>query len=84
MTVNRTITEETSVSVVLKGRAGLYIITDLAGHLAGVANTLSDLTGYPAEHVRATLLEKLPTNYGVELTTSAGTLCPIRFVVTVT
>lgn len=84
MIINRTITEETPVSVVVKGEKGLYGIVDLAGPLGSVSNTLSDLAGYTVEHVRSTLLDTLPHRYGVELDTVAGELCPIRFLVTVT
>lgn len=84
MIKKRTITEDTLVTVVMKGEKGLYSIVDVnGGRLGSVVNTLSDLTGRHVEYVRTTLLEKLPTNYGVELATAAGTLCPIRFVVTV-
>jgi hypothetical protein len=52
--------------------------------LASWSNTLSDLTGYRPDYIRNRLLTTLPTQYGVELITAAGDLCPITFLVTLT
>jgi hypothetical protein len=81
--INRTITTDTPITVILKGRHGLYTLWGSA-KLGSCANTLSDLTGFTAEHIRGELLTGLSTHYGIELATAAGDLCPIRFSVTVT
>lgn len=83
--INRTVTEETPVTVVMKGEQHVYSLAGAgSAALASWSNTLSDLTGYRPDYIRNRLLATLPTQYGVELITAAGDLCPITFMVTLT
>lgn len=79
----RDITARTRIVVNVCGERGTYRLTDATrGELHSLANTLSDLTGYTADHIVSTLTDQLRTQYGVKLRTAAGDLCPIHFLVT--
>jgi hypothetical protein len=80
----RTITADTRVVVTMKGEQGSYGLAGSGGAaLSSWANTLSDLTGYTTEALILEITDGLGTAYGVTLSTSAGDLCPIKFLITV-
>jgi hypothetical protein len=77
------VTPETHVNVTMKGEVHTYALaTGGSASIESWANTLSDLTGWKADFLVGELVTRLQKKYGTELQTSAGDLCPIRFLVT--
>lgn len=77
------VTPDTVVAVTMLGAKHSFTFAKPAS-LRRMANTLEDLTGYRAEHIIDTVVTRLgQAGYGTELSTSAGALCPIRFLITV-
>lgn len=79
----KTITPETLVNMTLKGEQHTFALAAAQeGSVEAWANTISDLSGYKPEFIVGEIIKGLTRNYGVELPTAAGDLCPIRFLVT--
>jgi hypothetical protein len=77
------VTRETLVNVTMKGEVHTFTVGGGGSHsIESWANSLSDLTGYKRDFIVEKLVEGLTKRYSYVLPTSAGDLCPIRFLVT--
>lgn len=80
----RVVTPDTPVTVNLLGTRHAFKLAGTGpAPITSWAQSLSDLTGYQADHLIRVITTGLARNYGTVLATAAGDLCPIRFLVTV-